>query len=51
MEIIRTGFVEKINGTAFIVNAMAADGAKHTQEELVKALIVREAMALNADSA
>ena len=30
----------------FVVNAMPAESAKHTQEEIVKALIAREAMAL-----
>ena len=34
------------DGTIFVVNAMPAENAKHTQEELVKALIAREAMAL-----
>lgn len=47
----KTGFVMKIGGTTFIVNAMPAENAKHTQEELVKALIAKEAMALNADVA
>ena len=47
----KTGFVMKIGGTTFIVNAMPAENAKHTQEELVKALIEKEAMALNADVA
>ena len=42
----KTGFVMKIGGTTFIVNAMPAENAKHTQEELVKALIAKEAMAL-----
>lgn len=51
MEKQKTGFVEKIGGTAFIVNAMSAADAKHTQEELVKALIAKEAMALEADAA
>lgn len=40
VEDMKTGFVERIGGTIFVVNA------KHTQEELVKALIAREAMAL-----
>ena len=43
VEDMKTGFVERIGGTIFVVNAMPA---KHTQEELVKALIAREAMAL-----
>ena len=44
---MKTGFfVEKIGGTIFVVNAMPAENAKHTQEELVKALIAKEAMAL-----
>ena len=46
VEEMKTGFVEKIGGTIFIVNAMPTENAKHTQEELVKALIAREAMAL-----
>ena len=41
VENMKTGFVERIGGTA-----MPAENAKHTQEELVKALIAREAMAL-----
>ncbi len=51
VENMKTGFVERIGGTTFIVNAMPAEDAKHTQEELVKALIAREAMALEADAA
>ena len=51
VEDMKTGFVEKIGGTIFVVNAMPAENAKHTQEELVKALIAKEAMALNADVA
>ena len=47
----KTGFVMKIGGTTFIVNAMPVENAKHMQEELVKALIAKEAMALNADVA
>ena len=47
----KTCFVEKIGGTTFIVNALSAEGAKQTQEELVKALIAKEAMSLSADSA
>ena len=44
---MKTGFfVEKIGGTIFVVNAMPAESAKHTQEEIVKALIAEEAMAL-----
>ena len=43
---MKTGFVERIGGTIFVVNAMPAENAKHTQEELVKALITKEAMAL-----
>lgn len=41
VENMKTGFVERIGDTA-----MPAENAKHTQEELVKALIAREAMAL-----
>ena len=46
VEEMKTGFVERIGGTIFVVNAMPEENAKHTQEELVKALIAREAMAL-----
>ena len=47
VENMKTGFVERrIGGTVFVVNAMPAENAKHTQEELVNALIAREAMAL-----
>ena len=46
MEKMKTGFVERIGDTIFVVNAMPAENAKHTQEELVKALIAKEAMAL-----
>lgn len=46
VEDMKTGFVERIGGTIFVVNAMPAENAKHTQEELIKALIAREAMAL-----
>lgn len=43
---MKNGFVERIGGTIFAVNAMPAESAKHTQEEIVKALIAEEAMAL-----
>ena len=43
---MKTGFAERIGGTIFVVSAMPAESAKHTQEEIVKALIAREAMAL-----
>lgn len=43
---MKTGFAEKIGGTIFVVSAMPAESAKHTQEEIVKALIAKEAMAL-----
>ena len=43
VENMKTGFVERIGGTIFVVNAMHAENAKHTQE---KALIAREAMVL-----
>lgn len=46
VEDMKTGFAERIGGTIFVVNAMPAENVKHTQEELVKALIAREAMAL-----
>lgn len=46
VENMKTGFVERIGGTIFVVNAMPAENPKHTQEELVKALIAREAKAL-----
>lgn len=39
MEKMKTGFVERIGDTIFVVNAMPAENAKHTQEELVKALV------------
>ena len=39
VEDMKTGFVERIGGTIFVVNAMPAENAKHTQEELVKDLI------------
>ena len=43
---MKTGFAEKIGGMIFVVIAMPAVSAEHTQEEIVKALIAREAMAL-----
>ena len=43
VEKMKTGFVERIGDTIFVVNAMPAE---HTQEELVKALVARETMAL-----
>lgn len=43
---MKTGFAEKIDGAIFVVSAMPAVSAKHTQEEIVKALIAKEAMAL-----
>ena len=43
VENMKTGFVERIGGTIFVVNAMPAENAKHTQEELVKDLIAKEA--------
>ena len=46
VEEMKTGFVERIGGTIFVVNAMPSENAKHTQEELVKTLIAREAMTL-----
>ena len=46
MEKMKTGFVERIGDTIFVVNAMPAENAKHTQGELVKALVARETMAL-----
>ena len=46
VENMKTGFVEKIGSTIFVVNAMPAENTKHTQEELGKALIAKEAMAL-----
>ena len=39
VEDMKTGFVERIGGTIFVVNAMPAESAKHTQEEIVKAQI------------
>ena len=46
VEDMKTGFVERIGGTSFVVNARPTENAKYKQEELVKALIAREAMAL-----
>ena len=46
VENMKTGFVERIGGTIFVVSAMPAESAKHTQEEIVKALIAKEAMVL-----
>ena len=43
---MKTGFSEKFGGTIFVANAMPAESAKHTSEEIVKALIAEEAMAL-----
>ena len=43
---MKIGFAERIGGTIFVVSAMSAESAKHTQEELAKALIAKEAMAL-----
>ena len=51
MKDAKTCFVERIGGTTFIVNAMASKNEKHTQEELVKALITREIKALKDDEA
>ena len=31
VENMKTGFVERIGGTIFVVNAMPAENAKHTQ--------------------
>lgn len=46
----RDGYEKRLCGEnwryGFVVNAMPAESAKHTQEEIVKALIAREAMAL-----
>ena len=36
VEEMKTGFVERIGGTIFVVNAMPAENAKHTQEENLK---------------
>ena len=49
VENMKTSFVERIGGTIFIVNALASENAKKTQEEVVKALISKEAMALKAE--
>lgn len=45
MEKVKAGFVEKIGSTVFIVNAMPSENASETQEELVKALIIKDVMA------
>lgn len=42
---VKAGFVEKIGSTVFIVNAMPSENASETQEELVKALIIKDVMA------
>lgn len=46
VEDMKTGFVERIGCTIFVVNAMPVENAKHTQEEIVRALIARKAMTL-----
>ena len=46
VEDMKTGFVERIGGTIFVVNAMPAENAKHMQEELVKSLITKEEKSL-----
>lgn len=45
MEKVKAGFVEKIGSTVFIVNTMPSENASETQEELVKALIIKDVMA------
>lgn len=45
MEKVKAGFVEKIGSTVFIVNVMPSENASETQEELVKALIIKDVMA------
>ena len=45
---MKAGFVEKIGSTVFIVNAMPSENASETQEELVKALIIKDVMASKA---
>lgn len=45
MEKVKAGFVEKIGSTVFIVNAMPSENESETQEELVKALIIKDVMA------
>jgi hypothetical protein len=47
----KTCFAEKIGGTTFLVNAFQSEGAKLTQEELVKRMIAEESMVLTADAA
>ena len=47
VENMKTGFVERIGGTIFVVNAMPAENAKHTQEKIIKPLIAKEAMAMH----
>lgn len=51
MEQPKKGFVKKIGGVTFIVNVKQAENAKQTAEEYVKALIIKESMALEADCA
>ena len=47
---MRTNFVERINDKVFIVNAMSSKDAKRTQEEVLKALITKEALSLPTDA-
>lgn len=43
--------VERIGGVTFIVNVKPAENAKQTADELIKALIAKECLALEAECA
>ncbi len=43
--------MECINGKTFIVNTMPSKDAKCTQEEVIKAIITKEAMKIPTDTA
>ena len=43
--------MEHINGKTFIVNAMSSKDAKRTQEEVMKAIITKEAMKIPTNTA
>ena len=51
MEYENCCFVEKIGGVTFIVNVKPAEKAKLTTDEFVRALIIKECLALEADCA
>ena len=39
VENMKTGFVERIGGTVFVVNAMPAENAKHIQSFLISTIL------------